>query len=349
MKPYRYASALFFFAMSVFFQPQTLIACSDVVLNHSGRMIVSARTMDFADPLEAEVVVVPRGKKCQSIGLRDNQTYMKWVSKYGFVGTNLLHKNIFTDGMNEKGLSAAGLWLDETVYPDISKIPPQKVVLIPDAIRWILGSFRTVEQVKKALETVVIGGIGLPPIFEEENVPLHLSLHDRHNKNLVIEFINGSMAMYDNPYHVLTNGPPFPEQIANLAQYQSMTNQSEGMLGLPGDHHASDRFALLYTLNRFVQKSTTHREAVNNALHLIQRVTMVNNEVQGGSTEYTVLRDHTGLVYYVMDNQNMNTRALHLKKLNFGRGQKLRYFSIAQKKWFNISAEHELRQRNHFE
>ena len=348
MKPYMCASALGLSAMSLFFQTQTP-ACSDVVLNHSGRMIVSARTMDFRDPLEAEVVVVPRGKKCQSIGLLNKQKYMKWVSKYGFVGTNLLHKNNFTDGMNEQGLSAAGLWLSETSYPDISKYPPQKVMLISDVIRWILGSFRTIEQVKKALETVVIGGIGIPPIFEKKDVPLHLSLHDRYHNNLVIEFINGSMAMYDNPYHVLTNGPPFPEQIANLAQYESMTNQPDGMLGLPGDHHASDRFALLYTLNRFVPTSTTHREAVNNVLHLIDRVTMVSNEVLAEYTEYTVLRDHTGLVYYVMDSQNMNTRALHLKKLNFGRGQKIRYFSIAQKKWFNISAERELRRRNHFE
>ena len=346
MKLHTYVSALFLSAMSAFFQAQTLIACSDVLLNHSGRMIVSARTMDFADPLEAEVVVVPRGEKCQSIGLLDKQKYMRWVSKYGFVGTNLLHRNYFTDGMNEKGLSAAGLWLNETVYPDISKYSPQKVVLIPDAIRWILGSFATVEQVKKALETVVIGGIGIPPVFEED-VPLHLSLHDKHKKNLVIEFINGSMLVYDNPYHVLTNGPQFPDQIANLAQYQNMTNKPEGMLGLPGDHDASDRFAFLYTLNRFVQRSKTHREAVNNVLHLINRVTLVNNEVQGGTTEYTVLRDHTRLVYYVMDNQNMNARALHLKKLNFRCGQKTRSFSISQKKWFIISADHELHRQNH--
>lgn len=32
------------------------------------------------------------------------------------------------------------------------------------------------------------------------------------------------MQIYDNPYHVLTNDPPFPGQIKNLAKYKKLTN-----------------------------------------------------------------------------------------------------------------------------
>ena len=39
--------------------PQAGLACSDFLLNNSGSSVVSARSMDFGIPLQAEVVVVP--------------------------------------------------------------------------------------------------------------------------------------------------------------------------------------------------------------------------------------------------------------------------------------------------
>lgn len=80
---------VFLFAvLSLNISLQACFACSDFLLNNSGDSIVSARTMDFGIPLQAEVVVVPRGEKCVSaLSLED--TYLHWTSKYGFVGTNV--------------------------------------------------------------------------------------------------------------------------------------------------------------------------------------------------------------------------------------------------------------------
>src|SRR3989338_94198 len=326
------------FAAALLLQPA--LACSDFLLNNSGSSAVSARSMDFAIPLQAEVLVIPRGEKFQS-ALSPAQTYMKWTSRYGFVGTNAGHQYGFTDGLNEKGLSIGTLWLAATKYPDAAKLPPEKTIQITDVAHWILGSFATVDEVKAGLKKVIVTG---SPVKEMNNItfPLHLSIHDRNKKSLVVEFVGEKMQIYDNPYNVMTNDPPFPEQVKNLAQYGKLTNTRGGIVGLPGDSSPPSRFARLYTLNKFVQKSKNTRAAVNNANHILNRVTIVNGEIGNDITEYGLIRDHKNLVYYVIDDENMNLRALDLKKLDFSPGAKTLAMSIAADKWF-VPANSELK------
>lgn len=322
------------------FTSQTSFACSDFLLNNSGGSVVSARTMDFGIPLQAEVIVMPRGEKCVS-ALSPTDTYMQWTSKYGFVGTNVAHLPAFTDGLNEKGLSVGTLWLTATKYPDVSKLPREKVIQIGDVAHWILGSFATVDEVKKGLKNVVVTGT---PIKEMNNMltPLHLAIHDKHKKSIVVEFVGGTIQIYDNPYNVMTNDPPFPDQIKNLAKYNKLTNTRGGLIGLPGDSSPPSRFARIYTLNRFVEKSKTTREAINNANHIMNRITLVNEEIAKESTEYGLIRDHKNLVYYVIDDENMNLRALDMKKLDFSPGAKKLAMSIAADNWF-VPANRELK------
>ncbi len=327
-------------------------SCSDFLLNNSGDSVVSARTMDFDIPLEADVLAVPRGETFQS-ALSESEKFMSWTSKYGFVGTNVAHLYAFTDGINEKGLSVATLWLGATEYPDITNIPKEKIIQIGDVAHWILGNFATVSEVKEGLKNVVVAGA---PVKEINNMllPLHLAIHDANKGSIVVEFVGGSMQVYDNPYLVTTNDPPFPGQIENLKNYQHMTNQPVkdplvsqdgyfcGMNGLPGDSIPAHRFVRIYTLNRFVRNSKTDREAINNANHIMNRVTLVNDEAVGRSTEYGIIRDHKNLIYYVVDDENMNLRAVDLKKIDFSEkapGQKM---SIAADNWF-VPADSELK------
>jgi len=320
--------------------PQISWSCSDFLLNNSGSQVVSARTMDFGLPLQAQVVVVPRGEKCVS-ALSPTDTYMQWTSKYGFVGTNVAHLPAYTDGLNEKGLSVGTLWLTATKYPDVSKVSRDKVIQIGDVAHWILGSFATVDEVKQALTKVVVTGV---PYKQMNNMllPLHLAIHDRNKKSMVVEFVGGKWQIYDNPYNVMTNDPVFPEQIKNLEKYKKLTNTRDGMLGLPGDSFPPSRFVRIYILNKFVARSNNTRDAVNNANHILNRVTLVNGERIGNITEYGLIRDHKNLVYYVVDDENMNIRGLDMKKLDFSPGAKRLALSIAADKWF-VPANGELR------
>ena len=80
----------------------------------------------------------------------------------------------------------------------------------------------------------------------------------------------------------------------------------------------------------------------NNANHIINRVALVDNEIAGRSTEYTLVRDHKNLVYYVIDDENLNLRAIDMKKLNFNAGAKKLATDIANDKWF-VPANKELK------
>jgi choloylglycine hydrolase len=335
----KYLSALLAIASLIIFSHQSL-ACSDFLLNNSGSQVVSARSMDFGIPLQAQVVVMPRGGK-EISAMSETDTYLKWTSKYGFVGTNVAHLPSFTDGLNEKGLSVGTLWLTATKYPDISKLPRNKVIQIADVARWILGSFSTVDEVRQGLKGITVTGAKYKQM-DNMFFPLHLAIHDRNKKSLVVEFVGGTMQIYDNPYNVMTNDPPFPGQVKNLGQYKKLTNSWTGMLGLPGDETPDSRFARIYTLNRFVARSKNAREAVNNAVHIINRVTLVNNEIAGRSTEYNLVRDHKDLVYYVVDDENMNLRAIDLKQIDFSSGAKTLATDIANDSWF-VPANSELK------
>ena len=61
----------------------------------------------------------------------------------------------------------------------------------------------------------------------------------------------------------------------------------------------------------------------------MNRVTLVDEESAGRITEYGLIRDHKNLVYYVIDDQNMNLRAIDMKKLDLSPGAKKQALSIA--------------------
>ena len=114
------------------------------------------------------------------------------------------------------------------------------------------------------------------------------------------------------------------------------------MNGLPGDSSPAHRFARIYVLNRFVARSSTAREAVNNAAHILNRVTLVSGEIAGRLTQYGIIRDHTNLMYFVTDDQSMNLRAIDLKRLDFSEGAARSKMTIAHDDWF-IPANGELK------
>jgi len=283
--------------------------------------------MDFDIALESELVVVPRGQKKQSI-LPDGTKGIGWTSKYGFVGVNVLGlRENFVDGLNEKGLSIAALWLRETKYPGPTDGRKAKQISLLDAKAWILGNFSRVEEVKQALSEVDIYAV----YVEELKMipPLHLAIHDAYGKNLVVEFINGETKFYDNPNQVLTNFPFFDWQTINLRNYPNITNKNvtdeflkkmghgSGMLGLPGDTTSPSRFVRAYFLNRYSPEPKSIQEAISHSLHIINGIEVADGQVASGEhTQWSLVRDHANKVLYFRDDQNQNLRAIDLTKLD---------------------------------
>lgn len=318
-------------------------ACTDVILNTVPLTVMSARTMDFEEDLRSDLEIVPRGHRVTSPA-PGGQQGLRWTGKYGFVGVNALDIDRYVDGLNEKGLSAAALWLPETKYA--TPTDSASALSIQDVVGWILGNFATVAEVKAALGTVTVWGETSAEI--QAVPPLHLAVHDVEGNNLVVEFVGGAVQMQDNPNGVLANSPTFSWQLTNLREYVNLTNvqpseewllpagQGAGMHGLPGDSTSPSRFVRATLLRRFLVAPTSASEAAQFAFRLMGRVAVVPGETVphtapkaplpfgGDYTQWTAVRDHRNAVYYYTTLGNVSVRAVDLTKANLAEGQPVR-------------------------
>jgi len=301
-------------------------ACSDILLNNSGASVVSGRTMDLETDLKSELVAVSKGQNVQVV-YPDGTKGISYESKYSFVGINALNMNTYCDGLNEKGLSAAFLWLEETKYPESKEYPGYKAIPTTYAIAWILGNFSSVKEVRQSLEKTIITGVYVDAL--KLVVPLHMVIHDRAGNTLFLEMVDGKVKMSENVSKVFTNDPVIEWQLINMINYQNSTNSGYfGGRGIPGDMCAPSRFVALTFLNKYVKPSNSDREAVQNCYGILNRVNVVAGEkvtdTGADYTQWTIVRDHKNAVLYYRTSGNQSIRMVDLAKINFKKGALLK-------------------------
>jgi penicillin V acylase-like amidase (Ntn superfamily) len=244
---------------------------------------VSARTMDFDPNLawymenqaKGQVVTAtkPHGK---------NKRPLSWTSLYNLVGFSGAPEIVkdhgrYFDGMNEKGLSAAMLWLEDAwpMQPGSESQYPQPQVgernlSVQFVVNYVLSmcdSVRCAVDLFQDYPRPVVWGEGLviPLTILNLEVPLglHLVLHDAHNHSAVIEWHDKQQFVYsqtDNHY-VLTNEPPLPDQLWELNDPSFMrltagnhfkevdANLTQPYMNLlPGDSSSGSRFVTSHKL-----------------------------------------------------------------------------------------------------
>ncbi len=272
------------------------IGCSDFILTPSSvppeltpngeiyNPVVSARTMDFTINLAWFMETQKTG--ITMVSSRPGIAHanpISWKTKYKLVGFrgaySLSSDGQYFDGMNEKGLSAALLWLDRT-WPENkdSGYPGPKTgnlnLSIKYVVNFVLSQCDTVSCAVSLFKNEEIG----PIVFGEAikfagititNLPLHLVLHDADNKSAVIEWYNGKEFIYDesnkqyNPdtIRVLTNDPSFISQTTAARQFSALTRKNHFKASsndvttpddkfLPGDSSSGSRFVRLFKLNK---------------------------------------------------------------------------------------------------
>jgi choloylglycine hydrolase len=335
--------------------------CSNVILSPDktlNNQVVSARTLDFPGVYgyETQWVKVPRGMTWTS---NDSlfQPGRQWQNAFGFVGMDMLssftafsplQRRIFLDGLNEKGLSAAWLWLDEASFPIPNSRDPEGL-LYADLVAWILGQYQTVADVKSALTAAA------PHICSSELLvamdkafPLHLVVHDGEGHSMIVEWHFDSvgqpqptMHLYDGTQvdfvGVMTNSPVYPEHLTKLAQYGDITN-TNALEGLPGGFDSPSRFVRLAKIREFLDDQPLvpvpdpgPPSAVAQALHAINNVDLghgvdydpldpVNIQNNLGvyqETGVTLVRDHTQRVIFFKGLHNQSLRMIDLKTMSF--------------------------------
>ncbi len=316
-------------------------ACTDFQIKAKDNTVVIGRSMEFPVDLHSNVVIVPRGEQFVSI---DNKGIkgITWTNRYGFLGIDAYNlKNCYVEGFNEKGLAFDALMFTGAKY---QQALPGKFVAISDIGSWIMGNFATVEEVKEALPKVNVAGRSLKEA--NGNLDMHIAVHDASGKNLVIEFIDGQVKVYDNPLGVMTNRPDFEWQVNNLRNYINLdahdrkdkilnglklepTGVGSGLLGLPGDWTPPSRFVrVAYSLDAALPAKNAP-EALNLAEHLLNIVDIPKGAIEEnpaplvhmqGYAQWVVIKDLTNLTLYYKTYENTAWKKVDLKKFSLAPG-----------------------------
>ncbi|MGT0150591.1 linear amide C-N hydrolase [Vibrio metschnikovii] len=189
------------------------------------------------------------------------------------------------EGINDQGLSFSVLAFASTEGPEDMSDKTQKMLSAIDLGSWALSQFKTVNDVKTALEKQPVLVTALLPMGLLKT-PFHYTLHDANGHSIVIEFSNGKQHIYENPLGVMTNGPEFTWHLTNLNNYTFLSNidQSEIKLGgvtfkqpdsgiatagLPASNTSVGRFVRAVYYAQFTEKAKTPDEAVTTLAHIM--------------------------------------------------------------------------------
>jgi len=183
---------------------------------------VNARTMDLYVDDKPSFVVSPRGVEKTGLAARNP---LKWISKYGSLVIAAFDGKAISEGMNEKGLAAHLLYLHDTEYETRDDRPGLANALWA---QYMLDQFATVKEALAFLDSFQVVSVEV----EGRVWPLHLCLEDSSGDSCIIEYVAGKRIVHHGQeYTVMTNEPPYSEQIENLNRYKYFG----GELPLPGD------------------------------------------------------------------------------------------------------------------
>jgi len=224
-------------SVMAFAPSQSAEACSRVLYETGNGTYLTGRSMDWADAsAQTALWVFPRGMKRDG-GVGSNP--VTWTSKHGSVVTSFYDAGT-ADGMNEAGLVANLLYLNEANFGDASKSGKQTLSVGAWA-QYFLDNYATVREAVDAMANppfVIIA----PPLPNGKAAGLHLSLSDATGDSAILEYIDGKLVIHHgSQFTVMTNSPTFDQQLALNAYWE----QLGGNNFLPGTISAADRFVRL--------------------------------------------------------------------------------------------------------
>ena len=280
------------------------------------------RTLDYEHSFQEELLLTPRGFPLlfRHCGLPSR--------RYAILGMGCVAEGypLYFDAINEKGLAMAGLnfvgFADyKTPQPDRDNVA--QFELIP----WILSQCADLTDAKTMLERLNITGDNF-----RNDVPaaqLHWLIADKTGA-LTVEAVREGLQIYENPVGVLTNNPPFDQQLLRLSEYVHLSprqpessfsgklplqpySRGMGAMGLPGDLSSPSRFvrAAFTKLNSVCGES--EEESVSQFFHILETVTQTNGccDLGDGKYEKTIYASccnaSHGIYYYkTYENQSIH-------------------------------------------
>ena len=271
------------------------------------------RTLDYEHGFREELILTPRNYPFlfRHCGLPARQ--------YAILGMGCVADGypLYFDGFNEKGLAMAGLnFVGYAHYKPV--VSGRDNVAQFELIPWILGQCESVAEAKNLLARINITGDDF-----RADIPaaqLHWIVADK-KAAIAVEAVRDGVRVWDNPVGVLTNNPPFDEQMFQLNNFMHLSpkqpenhfsaalplraySRGMGAIGLPGDLSSQSRFvrAAFTKLNAVCDDEED--ACVSQLFHILGAVEQVNGccDLGNGQFEHTIYTSccnvSRGIYYY---------------------------------------------------
>ena len=297
------------------------------------------RTLDYEFSYGEEVVVSPR----------------KFPFDFLHVGAMRCHHAIigmahiangyplYYDAINEMGVGMAGLnFVGNAGYADL--LPCKDNVAQFELIPRILCQCASVSEARVLLQKMNLVGTPFSKLLGVAQ--LHWIIADE-NEAVTVECIKGEIKLHDNAVGVLTNNPPFEQQMLMLSNYAGLSarqpkklfsdklpldlySRGMGAIGLPGDLSSASRFARAAFVKTNSASGDLEEESVGQFFHILGSVEQQRGccEVDDGKFEVTIYTSCCNAsrgIYYYTTYENRQITAVDMHREDLDGSELIRY------------------------
>jgi len=297
------------------------------------------RTLDYDFSYGEEVTITPRHFPFHFRNMGEI------TSHYAIIGMAHVEENfpLYYEAVNEKGLGMAGLnFVGNADYKE--KKPYMDNVAQFEFIPWMLCQCASVQEAVALLGKINL--VNTPFNGKMPSAQLHWIIADR-NGAITVESVREGIKIYDNPVGVLTNNPPFEEQMFQLNNYMNLSPKTPqnhfsdklslhtyslgmGALGLPGDLSSQSRFVRVSFVKMNSVSGDSESESVSQFFHILGAADQQRgcNEVSEGKFEITIYTSCCNAdkgIYYYTTYGNHQITALDMHRENLDGSCLIRY------------------------
>lgn len=287
------------------------------------------RTLDYEFSYGENIVITPRH---YDWNFRHNA--QKGPTAYAIIGMAHVVGDypLYYDAVNEKGLGMAGLnFVGNARYGSLEEkgCNVAQFELIP----WILTQCADLKQARELLQKVNLVGTVFSPQLPV--AALHWIIADKSGA-ITVEAVKEGLKVYDNPIGVLTNNPPFDQQMFAMNQYMHLSpaqpenrfsekldlhcySRGMGAIGLPGDLSSMSRFVRAAFVKMNSVSGDSEEESVSQFFHILGSVDQQRGccevaEQQYEVTIYTSCWNAQKGIYYYTTYENSRVTAVDMHR-----------------------------------
>lgn len=297
------------------------------------------RTLDNTEPYGEEVTLTPRNFPLPFRGMGTQKTH------YAMLGMAHVAEGypLYYDAVNEKGLAMAGLnFVGYAAYGE--PVSGRDNIAHFECIPWVLGQCATVEEAKALLHRLNLTDVPFSPQLPPAQ--LHWIIAG-HGEAITLEATKEGLRVYPNPAGVLTNNPPFEQQLFHLCNFLHLSpkqpenhfsdklnlrpySRGMGAMGLPGDLSSQSRFVRAAFTKLNSRSGASESESVSQFFHILGTVSQTRGcclveDDAWETTIYTSCCNTTRGIYYYTTYHNHQITGVSLHRENLDGSSLVRY------------------------